>query len=55
MDEETTTTTTTTTTLNPDVYRFSGYRYSLRAPDKCGPNDIIMEVPSLFTFPKKDE
>ena len=48
-------TTTTTTTLNPDVYRFGGFKYSLRAPDTYGFNDIIPQESGLYTFPKGDE
>lgn len=48
------TTTTTTTTLNPDIYRFGGFRYSLRAPDAEGPDDIIPEEQGLYTYPKTE-
>ena len=57
-----TTTTTTTCTLSPeekkrfeDRRRFGGYRYSLRAPDARGPNDVVTEETSNYTFPKKDD
>jgi len=32
-------------------YRFNGYRYTLRSPDKRGPNDIIPEIRGLYAFP----
>jgi len=48
------TTTTTTTTLSSDAYRFSASRYGLRGTEKHGPDDIIPEDSSLYTFPKKD-
>jgi hypothetical protein len=52
---DTTTTTSSTTTPDPNIYRFEGFRYGLRAPDAYGPNDIIPEQPSLFAFPKGDD
>jgi len=54
--------TTTTTTLTPeeekrqrDRYRFGGVRYSFRAPDKWGPDNMIPETLSLFAYPRKEE
>lgn len=47
-------TTTTTTTQNPDVYRFSGLRYSIRGPDACGSDEIIPQETGLYGFPKSD-
>jgi len=47
--------TTTTTTLNPDIYRFSGFKYSLRSPSTWGPDEIIPENSSLYTYPKDDD
>jgi hypothetical protein len=37
-----------------DQYRFGGLRYSLRSSPRTGPNDVIPEVPGLFTFPRTD-
>lgn len=48
-------TTTTTTTLNPDIYRFNGIRYGLRAPDNQGFNDVIPQETGLYTFPAGDQ
>ena len=36
-------------------YRFSAFKYSLRAPSDYGPNDIIPQDRGFFTFPKGDE
>ena len=53
MDD--TPTTTTTTTLNPDIYRFEGFRYGLRGTAASGSDEIIPEETSLYTFPRGDE
>lgn len=45
------TTTTTTTTLDPNIYRFEGFRYGLRGTNKYGPDDIIPEQVGLYAFP----
>jgi len=37
--------------IQEDRYRYGGFRYSMRAPDKWGPDDIIPEYVSLFAFP----
>jgi hypothetical protein len=49
------TTTTTTTTVNPDIYRFGGFKFQLQAPDRCGFNEIIPQVSGSYAFPKGDE
>lgn len=36
-------------------YRFGGFRYSLRGPASCGPDDVIPEDPSLYTMPRQDD
>lgn len=41
--------------IEEDRYRFGGFKYSLRSPDKYGPNDIIPQDSSLYAFPKGDE
>jgi len=48
-------TTTTTTPLNPNVYRFNGIRYSLRAPSDQGFTDVIPQETGLYTFPAGDQ
>ena len=48
------TTTTTTTKIDPNVYRFGGFRYSLRAPSTWGPDEIIPQESGLYTFPNND-
>jgi len=39
---------------NRAIERFEGFRYSLRAPDKLGPDDLIPQITSFYTFPKSD-
>jgi len=41
--------------LTKNRYRFGGYRYGLRGPSTYGPDDIIKEIPGLFTFPRKEQ
>lgn len=53
--ENTPTTTTTTTTVNPNIYRFEGFRYGLRGPDTSGPDDIIPQEAGLYGFPGGDQ
>ena len=55
MVEIITTTTTTPSQIERDRYRFSGVRYSFRAPDRVGPSDMISELPGNFTFPRGEE
>ena len=48
------TTTTTTTTVNPDVYRFSGFRYQMQAPSLSGFNTIVPQESGFYAFPNND-
>lgn len=41
--------------LAADRYRFGAFKYTLRAPDCHGPNEIIPQETGLYTFPKGDE
>jgi len=41
--------------INADRYRFGGFRYSLRAPDGLGPDEIIPEEGSLYPYPRHEE
>jgi len=41
--------------IDADRYRFGGFRYSLRAPDGYGPNEIIPEEESLYPYPRHEE
>ena len=41
--------------IEEDSYRFGGFKYTLRSPAKCGPNDIIPQNVGLYSFPKGEE
>ena len=47
--------TTTTTTLNPNIYRFGGFRYGFRGTEHYGPDYIVPAESGLFPMPKGDE
>jgi len=43
------------TQIQNDRYRFGAFKYSLRAPDTLGPNDIIAQTLGAYAFPRGEE